>query len=148
MKKINNKLSGVVLVAILLSACSQKEGDFVNEMLKNPAQREQVLSLMVENHDLGKNYIAKMMENDHAKGMMVDELIKAAANDTILSGKLSDMITQYPELMMLTTRHFMPVIASDSLLSYTFCDHTLENKDLAKAMHNKMEYRKSLERNH
>ena len=73
---------------------------------------------------------------------------KAAANDTILADKLSEMITKYPDLMLLTSHHFMPVIASDSLLSDTFCDHTLEQKDLAKTMHNKMEYRKSLERNH
>jgi len=96
----------------------------------------------------GKVYITKMMDNDHATGMMVDELVNAAANDTILAGKLSDMISRYPDLMLLTTHHFMPVIANDSLLSDTFCDHTLEHKDLEKAMHNKMEYKKSMEKNH
>ena len=89
-----------------------------------------------------------MMDSDHATGMMVDELVKAAANDTILAGKLSDMITRYPDLMLLTTHHFMPIIANDSLLSDTFCDHTLEHENLAKAMHEKMEYKKSLELNH
>ncbi|WP_156102165.1 hypothetical protein [Muricauda sp. MAR_2010_75] len=53
-------------------------------------------------------------------GMMVDELVKAAAKDTILANKLSDMITRYPDLMLLTTHHFMPVIASDSLLTDSF----------------------------
>jgi hypothetical protein len=145
MKKISNKAAGIALAAILLSACSQKQESSVKEMLKDPSQREQVLELMVEDHDLGKNYIAKMMENDHAKGMMVDELVKAAANDTILAGKLSDMITKSPDLMLLTTHHFMPVIATDSLLSDTFCDHTLEHENLAESMHKKMEENKNMD---
>lgn len=148
MKEISNKVAGIVLTAILLSACSQKQKSSVKEMLKDSSQQEEVLTEMAENHELGQKYIEKMMENDHATGMMVDELVKAAANDTILAGKISEMITKYPELMLLTTHHFIPVIASDSLLSDTFCDDTLEQEDLAKAMHNKMEYRKSLERNH
>ncbi|HBU76859.1 MAG TPA: hypothetical protein DEF18_02040 [Muricauda sp.] len=138
----------MVLATLLISACSQKQGSSVKDMLEDHSQQEEVLSALVENHDLGKKYIANMMDNDHAMGMMVDELVKAAAKDTILANKLSDMITRYPDLMLLTTHHFMPVIASDSLLTDSFCDHTLEHEDLAKAMHNKMEYKKSLERNH
>ena len=148
MKTISYKAAGIVLATILLSACAQKQDSSVKDMLKDASQQEEVRTLMVENHELGKKYVTKMMENDHATGMVVDELVKAAANDTILADKLSEMITKYPDLMLLTSHHFMPVIASDSLLSDTFCDHTLEQKDLAKTMHNKMEYRKSLERNH
>ncbi|MCM4164897.1 MULTISPECIES: hypothetical protein [unclassified Arenibacter] len=139
---------GIVLATFTLSACAQKQESSVKDMLKDPSQQDEILTLMVEDHDLGKKYITKMMDNDHATGMMVDELVNAAANDTILAGKLSDMISRYPDLMLLTTHHFMPVIANDSLLSDTFCDHTLEHKDLEKAMHNKMEYKKSMEKNH
>ena len=148
MKTEIKKAIGIVLAVFTLSACAQKQESAVKDMLKDPSKQEEVLTLMVEDHDLGKKYITKMMDNDHATGMMVDELVKAAANDTILAGKLSDMITGYPDLMLLTTHHFMPVIANDSLLSDTFCDHTLEHEELEKAMHNKMEYKKSLERNH
>ncbi|MEY8021355.1 hypothetical protein AB8P51_11020 [Muriicola sp. SD30] len=138
----------MVLTAFILSACSQKQEGTIKDKLKDPSQQEVVLTFMAENHKLGQKYIAKMMENDHATGMMVDELVKAAASDTILAGKLSDMITRYPDLMLLTTHHFMPVIANDSLLIDTFCDHTLEHENLEKAMHEKMEYKKSLELNH
>lgn len=139
---------GLVLATFILSACSQKQEGSLGDKLKDPSQQEEVLTLMTEDHELGKKYITKMMDSDHATGMMVDELVKAAANDTILAGKLSDMITRYPDLMLLTTHHFMPIIANDSLLSDTFCDHTLEHENLAKAMHEKMEYKKSLELNH
>lgn len=139
---------GLVLATFMLSACSQKQEGAIKDRLKDPSQQEEVLTFMAENHELGQKYIAKMMENDHATGMMVDELVKAAANDTILAGKLSDMITRYPDLMLLTTHHFMPIIAADGNLSDTFCDHTLEHEDLAKKMHEKMEYKKSLELNH
>tara|TARA_R110001583_G_scaffold9203_4_gene43637 strand:- start:14762 stop:15202 length:441 start_codon:yes stop_codon:yes gene_type:complete len=142
------KALGIVLATFTISACAQKQESAVKDMLKDPAQQEKVLALMVEDHDLGKKYVTKMMANDHATGMMVDELVKAAANDTILAGKLSDMITGYPELMLLTSHHFMPVIANDSLLSDTFCDHVLENENLKMTMHEKMEYKKSLEKNH
>ena len=117
-------------------------------MLKDTSQQEMVLTTLAENHELGKKYIGKMMDSDHGTGMMVDELVRAASNDTILANKLSGMITKYPDLMLLTTHHFMPVIASDSLMRDTFCDHTLEHEELSRAMHNKMEYKKSLEQNH
>ncbi|MGB5821667.1 MAG: hypothetical protein WBG90_19450 [Saonia sp.] len=148
MKTTIKTVIGIVLATFTLSACAQKQESSVKDMLKDPSQKEEVLKLMVEDHDLGKNYIAKMMDNDHATGMMVDELVKAAANDTILAGKLSDMITRYPELMLLTTHHFMPVIAADEHMSDTFCDHTLEQENLEKTMHEKMEYKKSMEKNH
>lgn len=148
MKTKIKKALGIVLAVFTLSACAQKQEGSVKDMLKDPAQQEEVLALMVEDHDLGKKYVTKMMANDHATGMMVDELVNAAANDTILASKLSDMITRYPELMLLTTHHFMPIIASDGLLTDTFCDHTLEHENLEMTMHEKMEYKKSLEKNH
>ncbi|SNZ01370.1 hypothetical protein [Flagellimonas pacifica] len=148
MKITAYKIAAMVFAALLISACSQKQGSSVKDMLKDHSQQEAVLTTLAENHELGKKYIQKMMDNDHATGMMVDELVRAASKDTILANKISGMITKYPDLMLLTTHHFMPVIASDSLMSDTFCDHTLEHEELAKAMHNKMEYKKSLERNH
>ena len=136
---------GIVLATFTLSACAQKQEGSLGDKLKDPSQQEEVLTLMTENHELGKKYITKMMNNDHATGMLVDELVKAAANDTILAGKLSDMITRYPDLMLLTTHHFMPVIAADGHLSDTFCDHTLEHENLEKAMHEKMEGNKKMD---
>ena len=138
----------MVLATFLISACSQKQHGSVKDMLKDTSQQEMVLTTLAENHELGKKYIGKMMDSDHGTGMMVDELDRAASNDTILANKLSGMITKYPDLMLLTTHHFMPVIASDSLMRDTFCDHTLEHEELSRAMHNKMEYKKSLEQNH
>ena len=76
---------GIVLATFTLSACAQKQESSVKDMLKDPSQQDEILTLMVEDHDLGKKYITKMMDNDHATGMMVDELVNAAANDTILA---------------------------------------------------------------
>ena len=97
MKTEIKKAIGIVLAVFTLSACAQKQESAVKDMLKDPSQQEEVLTLMVEDHDLGKKYIAKMMDNDHAMGMMVDELVKEAAKDTILANKLSNMITRYPD---------------------------------------------------
>ncbi|WP_143144336.1 hypothetical protein [Flaviramulus basaltis] len=135
----------MILIALVLSSCSQKQENSISEMLKDPSQQEKVLALMTEDHDLGKKYIGKMMNNDHATGMMVDELVRAAANDTILAGKLSTMITKYPELMVLTNHHFMPIIASDEHLSDTFCDHALEHDNIAKSMCQKMNDKEGME---
>ncbi|GBF20600.1 hypothetical protein DHD05_10335 [Arenibacter sp. N53] len=145
MKSKIKKAIGIVLATFTLSACAQKQESSVKDMLKDPSQQEKVLTLMVEDHDLGKKYIAKMMENDHATGMIVDELVRTAANDTILAGKLSDMITRYPDLMLLTTHHFMPVIAAHGELSDTFCDHTLEHENLEKTLHEKMDGNKKMD---
>lgn len=145
MKPKIKRTVGIVLAVFALSACTQKQESAVKNMLKDPSQQEEVLTLMVEYHDLGKKYIAKMMDNEHAMGMMVDELVKEAAKDTILANKLSDMITRYPDLMLLTTHHFMPVIAADGHMSDTFCDHTLEHENLEKTMHKKMEENKKMD---
>jgi len=139
MKTTIKRAIGIVVLTLILSACSQKQESSIKNQLKNPSQQEEVLALITEDHELGQKYIAKMMENDHGTGMMVDELVKAAAKDTILASKLSGMITKYPELMLLTTHHFMPVIALDEDMSDTFCEHTLEHENLAKTMHEKME---------
>ena len=145
MKTTLKKIAGVILIALVLSSCSQKQENSISDMLKDPSQQEKVLALMIEDHDLGQKYIGKMMDNDHATGMMVDELVKAAAKDTILAGKLSTMITKYPELMVLTNHHFMPIIASDEHLSDTFCDHALEHDNIAKSMCQKMNDKEDME---
>ena len=144
MKSILKNTGGILLITLMFSACSQKQESSLAEMVKEPKQQEEVLALMAENHDLGKKYINKMMDNDHATGMMVDELVKAAANDTILAGKLSRMITKYPDLMLLTTHHFMPVIATDKHMSDTFCEHALENESIAESMCQKMKSDKDM----
>jgi len=145
MKTTLKRTVGVILIALMLFACSQKQENSISEMLKEPSQQERVLALMAEDHDLGKKYIGKMINNDHATGMMVDELVKAAANDTILAGKLSTMITKYPELMVFTNHHFMPIIAADEHLSDTFCDHALEHDNIAKSMCQKMNDKEGME---
>ena len=145
MKATIKWVAGIVVLTLILSACSQKQESSIKDKLKDPSKQEEVLALMTEDHELGQKYIVKMMENDHATGMMVDELVKAAANDSILAGKLSNMISKYPELMLLTTHHFMPVIAADAHMSDTFCDHTLEHEKLAETMHEKMEGNKKMD---
>tara|TARA_R110000868_G_scaffold107999_3_gene295127 strand:- start:532 stop:978 length:447 start_codon:yes stop_codon:yes gene_type:complete len=145
MKTTLKNTAGAILIALTLSACSQKQENSIGDMLKDPSQQEKVLALMIDDHDLGQKYIGQMMNNDHAKGMMVDELVKAAAKDTILAGKLSTMITKYPELMVLTNHHFMPVIAADEHLSDTFCEHALEHEGIAESMCQKMKDKEGME---
>ena len=78
------------------------------------------------------------MESDHSTGMMVDVLVSAAAEDSVLAGKLSDMITKFPALMLMTTHHFMPIIAADDHACDGFCDHLMEQPKLAEKMCHKM----------
>lgn len=145
MKTTVKRTIGVIVIALTITACSQKQENSISEMLKDPSQQEKILAMMTEDHDLSKTYIDKMMTNDHATGMMVDELVKAAAKDTILARKLSTMITKYPDLMVLTNHHFMPIIAADEHLSDTFCDHVLEHDNIADSMCQKMKDKEGME---
>ncbi len=145
MKKTIKYVTGLVIAGTLLTACSQKqEPQSLEAMLKDSKQQEKVLTMMAENHDLSSKYVNKMMENDHATGMMVDKLVKAASEDSVLAGKLSDMITKFPELMLLTTHHFMPIINENANMSDGFCDHAMEHSNIAEGMCEKMQDNKEM----
>lgn len=130
----------VAIIGILLTACGEKQEqpESLEAMLNDPAQQTEVLTAMTENHDLSKRYIDNLLENDHSTGMMVDGLVKAAADDSVLAEKVSKMITQYPDLMLLTMHHFMPVINSDEHMCDGFCDHSMEHSNIAEGMCHQM----------
>ncbi len=132
---------GLAISALLLTACSQKQEQSqpLEEMLKDPQKQGKVVTVLVENHNLSKQYINKMLENDHTTGMMVDGLVKAAAEDSVLAGKVSDMIIKFPDLMLMTMHHFMPVINADEHMCDGFCDHAMEHTNLAEGMCHKMQ---------
>ena len=141
MKATIKSIFGLAIAGILLTACSQKQeqAQSLEEMLKDSKQQEKVLTMMAEDHDLSSKYISKMMENDHATGMMVDKLVTAASEDSVLAGKISDMITKFPDLMLLPTHHFMPVINADEHMCDGFCDHAMEHTNIAEGMCHKMQ---------
>lgn len=146
MKTTIKSVIGLAIAGVMLTACSQKQeqSQSLEEMLKDSKQQEQVLSLMVENHDLSKQYIDKMLENDHATGMMVDGLVKAASEDSVLAGKVSNMITKFPDLMLMTMHHFMPVINADEHMCDGFCDHAMEHTNIAEGMCHKMQEKEEM----
>ena len=139
MKTTIKSIFGLAIVGLVFTACSQQKEQSIEEMLKDTKQQEKVLAMMAENHDLSSQYISKMMENDHATGMMVDRLVKAASEDSVLAGKLSDMITKFPDLMLMTTHHFMPIISADEHMCDGFCDHAMEHSNIAEGMCHKMQ---------
>ncbi len=140
MKKKIKYVTGLVIVGTLLTACSQKqEQQSLEFMLKDSKQQEKVLTMMAEDHDLSSKYISKMMQNDHATGMMVDKLVTAASEDSVLARKISDMITKFPDLMLLSVHHFMPAINADEHLCEGFCDHAIEHSNIAEGMCHKMQ---------
>lgn len=140
MKKILWYIMAGVFLSTLFGACSQqKEEQTLESMLKDAKQQEKVLTLMAENHELSDRYINEMMKNDHATGMMVDKLVTAASEDSVLASKLSNMITKFPDLMLLTTHHFMPIINSDEHMCDGFCDHAMEHSKIAEGMCHKVE---------
>lgn len=138
MKTTIKNVIGLLVFIFLFASCSQKQEQSLEEMLKDSKQQDKVVAIMAENHDLSKKYINKMMESDHSTGMMVDILVSAAAEDFVLAGKLSDMITKFPALMLMTTHHFMPIIAADDHICDGFCDHVMEEPKLAEKMCHKM----------
>lgn len=145
MKTTTKSVLGLAIAGMMLTACSEKqEQQSLEGMLKDPKQQEKVLTAMVDNHELSSKYIDKMMENDHATGMMVDKLVKTASQDSLLAGKLSDMITKFPDLMLMTTHHFMPIISADEQMCDGFCDHAMENSNIAEGMCHKMQEKKEM----
>ncbi len=140
MKMIVTLLATLIIAGTLLTSCSQDKTQSLEEILKDPKQQEQAFAMMAQDHELSKKYMAKMMDNDHMTGMMVDQLVQTAAEDTLLAGKLSSMITNFPELMLLTMHHFMPVIDADTAMCDGFCDHAMEHEHIAEGMcHNMKE---------
>jgi len=145
MKKTIKYITGVAMIAILFTACSkQQDQQSLEELVNDSKQQEKVLDLMVDDHDISSTFISKMMENDHATGMMVDKLVLAASEDSMLAVKLSNMITKYPDLMLLTTHHFMPVINDDEHLCDGFCDHAMEQTNIADEMCHKMQAKEEM----
>jgi hypothetical protein len=134
MKSIISLLAMLTIAGALLTSCSQDKTQSLEEMLKDPHQQEKAFAMMAEDHELSKKYMAKMMDNDHMTGMMVDQLVQAAADDTLLAGKLSNMITNFPDLMLLTMHHFMPVIDADTAMCDGFCEHAMEHSNIAEGM--------------
>ena len=139
MKKTIKYIAGLAIAATVFTACSQKQEQSLEAMLKDPNQQETVLTLMAEDHDLSAKYMDRMMKNGHATGMIVDKMVTAAAEDTVLAGKISNMITKYPDLMLLTSHHFMPIINADEHMCDGFCDHAMEHPNIAEGMCDKMQ---------
>ena len=144
MKTTIKNAIGLLVLVFLFASCSQQQEQSLEEMLKDSNQQDKVVAIMAENHDLSKKYINKMMESDHSTGMMVDVLVSAAAEDSVLAGKLSDMIIKFPDLMLMTTHHFMPIIATDDHMSDGFCDHAMEEPKIAEKMCEKMKESKEM----
>ncbi len=136
----------LAIAGLVFTACSQKQEQSqpLEEMLKDPKQQGKVLSAMAENHELSKQYINELLENDHATGMMVDGLVKAAAEDSVLARKVSDMIIKFPDLMLMTMHHFMPVINADEHMCDGFCDHAMEHSNIAEGMCHKMQEKEEM----
>lgn len=142
MKTKINYLIGLAAACILLSlsACShhQQDQQSLEAMLKDSEQREKILAIMEDDHALSNIYISKMIENDTTASMMVDKLVTAASKDSVLAGKISNMITKFPDLVLITTHHLMPVINADEHLCNVFCDHAMEHTKIAEGMCHKM----------
>lgn len=146
MKTTFKSLFGLALASLLFSSCSQEQdqSQSLSDMLKDPKQQEEVLNALSENHDFSMQYIDKMLENDHATGMMVDGLVKAASKDSVLAGKISDMITKYPDLMLMTMHHYMPVISADEHMCDGFCDHAMQHENIMEGMCHKMKEKETM----
>jgi hypothetical protein len=134
MKTTVKVLAWLALTGIFWVSCSQDKSQSLDDILSDAKQQEKVFSAIAADHEMSKNMMAKMMESDHTMGMMVDQLVNSAAEDSLLANKLSDMITNYPALMLLTMHHFMPVIDADSTMCEGFCDHAMEHSNIAEGM--------------
>lgn len=144
MKTTIKYFTGLMISGILFSACSQKQEQSLEEMFKDPVKQDEALTIIAENHDLTNKYLNKLMQRDHAKGMMADELIQAAARDTLLARKISEGISKHPDLMLLTMHHFMPVINADEHMCDGFCSHAMEQPNIAENMCHKMKADKEM----
>lgn len=139
MKNTITYVIGLVIAGTLLTACShQQDQQSLKAMLKDAEQQKMILAVMEEDHAISDTYISKMLENDQTTSMMVDKLITAASKDSVLAGKISGMITKFPDLVLLTTHHLMPVINADEHLCDGFCDHAMEHTKIAEGMCHKM----------
>ena len=134
MKHILNFLTGGLIIGSLLISCSPTSNQSFEDKLKDSKHQETVLTMLAENHDLSNRFISKMMESDHGTGMLVDKLVNAASEDSVLARKMSKMIIEFPELMLMTMHHFMPVINDNEHMCEGFCDHVMEQPKIAEEM--------------
>lgn len=138
----------VVFATTIFTACGQRQTTSVDDMLKDPQQQERLIDEIVKNHELSKIYINKMINNDHTVGMMIEGIVKAADEDTLLANKLSNLITQHPDLMLLTVHHFMPVVNADEHLCDDFCNHAMEHQNISEEMCHKIHSSKDMKSCH
>mgnify|MGYP000209242155 CR=1 FL=1 len=137
MKKQVIKLIGLTLSVIVLVGCSQNQTS-IEEMLKDPEQQMKAINTIVSDHQLAELCIENLMDDQHAKNMMLDGVVSEASVDAEVGARLNDKIAEYPELMMFTINHFIPIVELDSSMCSGFCDHTMESEPIMDKMCHKM----------
>ena len=139
MKTNTRYLYVLALAAFVFTACSQKNEQTLESMLADKEQQQKVMEAIAQDHELSMKMIGRMMENDHATGMLADGLVEAAAKDTVLAASISKKMALRPELMMLTVHHFMPVINGSEQACEHFSAETMQQPNIAQNVCKRME---------
>lgn len=137
MKKKFKLLIGIVLSGYFLAGCTQNQTP-IEELLKDPDQQMKAINTIVSDQQLAELCIENLMNDEHAVNMMLDGVVAKAANETEVSSRLTEKISDNSDLMMMAIHHFIPIVELDVSMCDGFCSHTLESEPIMDKMCHKM----------
>lgn len=124
-------------VSVLLSSCSNEQS--IEKLLEDPEQQEIAINTIINNHDLAQMCIDHLMDDEHARDMMLDAGVAKANTENSVGEQLNAKISQHPDLVMLTVHHLIPVVELDDNMCEGFCEHTMNSDKIMNNMCDKMD---------
>jgi len=123
-----------VLLAILLSGVGMAQDKDVNAVLNDPAKQEQFIAALVKDHQLMKKFSEKMLEDDHALGMVMDAALIRAESDTTVSRSLAELVGRHHKVSIVFVDHIMGIAEDVPAMNHQICKELLEHEEMKKNM--------------
>ncbi len=89
-------LVSIILVVNLTFAQGQKKAE---EIFKDSKTADEILTYIVNNHELMMKFIDKVMANEHARNMVMEHIISYAEKDTVMAENMCEMMMGNKKMM-------------------------------------------------
>ena len=134
-----------IFLATLLTGVVQAQDKDVEAVLNDPAKQDQFIAALVKDHQLMKKFSEKMLQNDHALGMVVDAALQRAVNDSVVAKNIAEMVGKYHAVSLVFVDHIIAVAEEIPEMSHEICTDLMEHDEMKKNMctHMKQEEKKS-----
>ena len=134
-----------ILIVTFASGFVQAQDKDVQAVLKDPVKQDQFIAALVKDHQLMQKFSEKMLQNDHALGMVVDGALQRAESDSTIAENLAEMVGKYHAVSLVFVDHIIAVAEDVPAMSHEICSDLMEHDKMKKDMceHMKQEEKKS-----